>query len=55
MTREWVVLILGLAGIIAILLGYVAWTAMRARMFEAVPLSLPLELLPMDKEDDTKS
>ena len=51
MSWEWVVLILGLVTIIATLMGYIAWTQMKARMFEAYPKTLPDMLKSTHKEE----
>lgn len=41
MTWEWVALILGVFVVIALLFGWIAWTQMRTKMFEAYPRTLP--------------
>ena len=52
MTWEWVTLILGIVLLIVALFGWVAWTQMKARMFEAVPKTLPDMLARTQKEED---
>jgi hypothetical protein len=49
MTWEWVTLILGIVLLIVSLFAWVAWTQMKARMFEAYPKTLP-DLMTRTKE-----
>lgn len=55
MTWEWVTLILGIFLLIFILLGFITWTQMRVRMFEALPRTLPDMLARTEKEDDGRT
>lgn len=52
MSWEWVALILGLVGIIAILFGYVAWTQMQVKINESYPKTLPDIMAKSKREED---
>jgi predicted negative regulator of RcsB-dependent stress response len=52
MSWEWVTLILGIVLLIVALFGWVSWTQMKARMFEAYPKTLPDMLARTKKEED---
>jgi len=53
MTWEWVTLILGIFGIVAILFGFVAWTTMKAKIAESIPRTIP-DMLTSSKQTQQK-